>query len=333
MSKHEPGPIRAVATHILILMFRTLGWSVRQTPPRAWHALAWVLVYPLWYVSGKHRRRTLANLRTEGYRGRAARRLGIRCYHSLMVLFFESLALTNLVERKGNIRVHKEVTPEAEETLAKLARGDIPVVIALSGHIGVWEFIGAELSRQTDPARTVVSGRLPKNPILTRYLKKVRADAGIHVVEKDQFLRYMMSARSEKSPHLSVFLCDQHFKGGMRLPFRGRNACTVTVPAALALRFRAPALFGVCLRKGPGEYFMHVEILDTKSLSDLPARDAIRELTLIVNRRIEKYMEQAPEQWTWGHRRWRECCEAKEEEPEQEEQDRGSEPQTSSTQA
>ena len=112
----------------------------------------------------------------------------------------------------------------------------------------------------------------------------------------------------EKKPIVCSFLCDQHARDGFPVPFLGRPACTVPVPATLMLKYEAPLILLRGLRRKAGSYRVEMDVLDPTPYRAMPRDEAVRAVTLRINRYIEDTIQGAPEQWTWAHRRWRECC-------------------------
>ena len=87
------------------------------------------------------------------------------------------------------------------------------------------------------------------------------------------------------------------------------------MPAILAMKYHCPLIIGRCIRKSPGDYLVELDLLDLSPYSHMKQEDAMRSITTAINVYIEASIEMAPEQWTWGHRRGRSCCEEKPEAP------------------
>lgn len=309
MAKRKIGLLGTVFAHGVVMTVRALGVVVRWLPPASWGPIAWALSRVMWVALGRHRRRTLANIAAiRGLTGADAKRFAKATFYSNTLVLLESLAMPRLVARRG-IRLDVEIDPVAAETLDRVQRGETSFAVGVGAHAGVWELLGAEFSRRVLPAPTLVSARLPKNPIYANFLRGLRSGFGLTLVDKETYLRTLLRRAKRGEPTFCNFLCDQHTKGGPSLPFMGKPACTVTIPAVLIRRFDAPVLFGSCIRRRPGHYVLVVEQVDYSSLASLPEDDAIERITQDLNDRISASIERAPEQWTWGHRRWRACCE------------------------
>ncbi|MGE3164937.1 MAG: lysophospholipid acyltransferase family protein [Planctomycetota bacterium] len=302
--------MRTAGSHLLIFGVRCLGRMLSLLPPRGWQLLSTPGAWILWVVLAKHRRRTLANLEAWGRSGAEARRLGRSSFRSNLLVLFESLAMARLVERRRGVRVDEHITPAALEIIRDLRDGKTHFVQAVSGHIGVWEFVGVEMVTRVRPARVAVSSRLPKNPIVAKYLRDLRSDFGIELVDKQNFLKYLVRNVRSREPHLYIFLCDQHTAGGIPVDFLGRPACTVGMPGVLVERYDAPTLVGACTRAGPGHYRIDIDALDRSKYAGLPKEQVAPAVTADISRVLGEFVERAPAQWTWGHRRWRDCCRA-----------------------
>jgi len=300
-------PVHAALSHLGVLALKGLGAVVMHLPPAAWEAAAGGIAPFLWHGLPRYRKVALRNLLAWGHTPKEAKALGIASFRSNLLVFFESLAMPRLIARRG-VRVESRISPAAAEALARIRTGEVPLAVGLSGHTGTWEFLGAELARLCAPVPVAVSARLVKNPVLARFLVDLRRSFGLKLVEKDDFLRFLVRQERRKNPHVYVFLCDQHFKGGVKAPFLGRDTCTVAVPATVILKYDPPAFLGRCVRRKAGDYLIEIDRFDTAPFRRLPAAEAAREITAAVNRHVGETIAMAPEQWTWGHRRWRPCC-------------------------
>jgi len=304
-------PIHRALSHLAVGGFGLLSGAIRIMPPALWGWAAGAIAPLLWWFLPRYRLKAMENLIAQGRTPAEARKIGMACFRSNLLVFFESLAMPRLLARRG-VHVESRVSPAAQRVIEQLKSGEETIALAVGGHTGVWEFVGAELARLAAPAPCVVSARLVKNPIIRNYLIGLRRSFGIHIVEKDDFLRFLFKNFRNRDPHIYVFLCDQHSKGGARAPFMGRPACTVTVPANLIRKYRMPVFTGRCRRRKAGDYLCEIDLLDTSPSLDLPEKEMVFAITETINTHIEENIAAAHEQWTWGHRRWRPCCGEKE---------------------
>jgi len=87
---------------------------------------------------------------------------------------------------------------------------------------------------------------------------------------------------------------------GVWLPFFGRDAYTMTLPARLALQSRAHLLliWGERLPRGQG-YVVRVQPLNA------PAGQDVQALTLSINQAMERMVLACPTQYLWGYARYK----------------------------
>jgi KDO2-lipid IV(A) lauroyltransferase len=174
--------------------------------------------------------------------------------------------------------------------------------IFVTAHLGLWEMFGL-LARHYGISLTSVY-RPVKNPYIDRFMWRYRAARGQTLIPKYGAAPALL--RVLRRGGYIALLADQHAKDeGLWLPFLGRLASTTPAPAILALRTGAPIVTGYA-RRLPGLY--RFEVLCGEPLFVRPTGDRsadVRNATIEVNRRLESYVRQFPDQWLWMHRRWR----------------------------
>jgi len=174
--------------------------------------------------------------------------------------------------------------------------------IFVTAHLGPWEIFGL-LARHYGVSWTSVY-RPMKNPYIDRSMWRYRAAHGQTLIPKYGAAPALL--RVLRRGGYIALLVDQHAKDeGLWVPFFGRPASTTPAPALLAMRTGAPIVTGYA-RRLPGLYRFEVlcdEPLFVRPAGDRPA--AVRNATIEVNRRLESYVRQFPDQWLWMHRRWR----------------------------
>jgi KDO2-lipid IV(A) lauroyltransferase len=174
--------------------------------------------------------------------------------------------------------------------------------IFVTGHLGPWEMFGILARHRGVPLTSVY--RPMKNPYIDRFMLRYRATHGQTLVPKYGALPALL--RVLRRGGYIALLVDQHAKDeGLWAPFFGRPASTTPAPAVLALRTGAPIVTGYA-RRLPGLY--RFEVLCDEPVFVRPTGDRaadVRNATIEVNRRLEGYVRQFPDQWLWMHRRWR----------------------------
>jgi KDO2-lipid IV(A) lauroyltransferase len=195
------------------------------------------------------------------------------------------------------LRAHVEFADVGHLEAAR-ARG-CGVIIA-SGHLGGWEVGGAALAARGFPVTFVVQ-RL-RNRRVDALVNGIRRAAGIEVIERGMALRGVHAALAANR---AVFMmCDQDARQrGVFVPFFGHLASTPKGAAQLAIRTGA-AFVPAFIVRGEGDTFAG---RFTPAVIP-PAGDeaaAVAALLGEFNRRLEAAIRTAPEQYFWGHRRWK----------------------------
>jgi KDO2-lipid IV(A) lauroyltransferase len=89
----------------------------------------------------------------------------------------------------------------------------------------------------------------------------------------------------------------------MPVPFFGRPAPSVVIPAMIARRVGARIWLARCLRVGDQSRFT-IEIKDLKVPRTANQADDVKWITTTMQSEFETWIRDAPEQWMWSNRRW-----------------------------
>ncbi len=207
-------------------------------------------------------------------------------------------ALLDSLGRDGLLKLFETVDgwPLVEKAMAA-GKG----AVLVTGHIGNWELAGAYVAARGVPLDAIA--RRMANPLFDNFLNATREEMGMTVVLDADAVR--RTPRSLRAGRAVAFVADQGVKGlaSTFVPFFGRPAKTPRGAAVFALRFQAPVLFVIALRKPNGRYRLVVEAIEVTESGD---KD--RDVDSVVARfteTLEKWVRLAPEQYFWQHRRWR----------------------------
>ncbi len=170
-----------------------------------------------------------------------------------------------------------------------------------SGHLANWE-LGTV---SANPFHITVHAiyRRPNNPYVDRLLYKAREDSGAAppIAKGIAGARGMLSVL--KNNNSLAILMDQKLNEGMAIPFFGHDAMMATAIASFALRLQCPIYPVLPERLAGGKFRVTVyPPLKIENTGDLD-RDTYTILTEI-NRYLENWIRQNPEQWMWIHKRW-----------------------------
>ena len=183
-------------------------------------------------------------------------------------------------------------------------------VIGASLHMGNWELaIWPLVVAGTNPAAVY---RTVKNPYVDAYLRRQRRDLypggllGKGKVdgsrEEGQKTARLIMDYVRNGGRLGI-VCDLYDKSGLPVPFFGRDARSVTIPAMIARRVGARIWLARCLRVGNASRF-RIEIKELKVPRTANAGEDVRWITAAMQREFEVWIREAPEQWMWSNRRW-----------------------------
>lgn len=170
------------------------------------------------------------------------------------------------------------------------------------GHFGNFELY-AWVSRFLPGYQSVTTYRAVRQSRLDGLLRSIREASGCVVLERRKDgarLREIMN-----HPGMMVgLLSDQHAgRGGLWLPFFGRECSTLAAPAIFALRYKMPLHVAICYRVGLARW--RIEIGDEIPVRLNGRRRSVEELMTHVNQELERAIRRDPANWFWVHRRWK----------------------------
>jgi KDO2-lipid IV(A) lauroyltransferase len=176
-------------------------------------------------------------------------------------------------------------------------------VLYLTAHLGGWELSAFAHSLQGHPLHVVMRGM--DNPYLDRLVQRLRTMHGNRAVDKDNFVRGLLSAM--KAGETVGILMDTNMTPpqGVFVDFFGIPACTASGLARIALRTDAAVVPGFTvwdrdLRKYRLRFEPALKLIRTgNEEADILAN------TAMFTKVIEDYVRRYPDQWLWVHRRWK----------------------------
>lgn len=203
--------------------------------------------------------------------------------------------LRSIVGRDLDKRVEVVIKTDLETP----RRNGKPIVF-VTGHLANWE-----LSTSTAVAMgfdlTVIYSPL-RNPIVDRMLQRHRKSLGCGFVAKNASVRMLMK---ELAAGRSIgLLVDQRVEGGEKLPFFGRPGLTTVSPARLAIRFDCDVV-PVRVERLEGARFRvtYCEALRAADYAGSAQERAVA-MTCEINRVLESWIRERPQQWICWKRRW-----------------------------
>jgi len=225
--------------------------------------------------------------------------IALRSFQHFTSVTLELLHLPRLCRRKDFWdRVKIDGYEHMKEALA-MKKG----VIFVTGHTGNWELAGFVSSILGIPFYPVARP-IENAPRINEYLMDLRRKSGMKIVMKRGALRTMVQALKDGAA--LAFIMDQNAgRRGVLVNFLGHKASAHPSAAAMAMKFDAPVVAAYAYRAGKGfRYRIHIEpIVEMTNTGDHDA-DLQKNTQKIISV-LEGFVRAHPEQWTWGHRRWR----------------------------
>ena len=253
----------------------------------------------------KRHRRALANLaiafpdKSETER----QRLAHDHWENLGRVMAETMRLDQIISEPSRIVIKN---PDIFNRYA----GKLGPLVGASLHMGNWELAIWPLTvAGANPAAVY---RSVNNPYVDRYLRYQRRDLypgglyGRGRVEGDHG-DSQKTARAimdfvRQGGKLGV-VCDLYDRTGLPVPFFGKDAATVTIPAMIARRTGARIWMSRCTRVGTESRF-EIELKELRVPRTANQSEDVKWATAAMTRQFEEWVREYPEQWMWSNRRW-----------------------------
>ena len=175
-------------------------------------------------------------------------------------------------------------------------------VIFVSGHFGNFELMAMELEKYKINLAAIYRplNNLFLNPFMVFLRKKY--------ICKKQIEKGKGGARDvveliKKNTSIALMV-DQRLGESERFPFFKKSAHTTTLPAQLALKFNCDIVPVHIQRNNDNTFNMEVfEPIKIKKTDNI--ENDKKEITVEINKIIEKMILKDPKQWIWTHNRWK----------------------------
>lgn len=253
----------------------------------------------IFHVSKKHQRIALSSIALcfgQEWGDEKIYSTALKCFQNMgknLLLFLK------LPVAKPEKLIQQVKLVNVEHLKEALARGK--GVIALSAHIGNWEYAGAAISALSYPVVGVVQ-RI-SNPWVDAYISNIRQQKGISLVlrSRESMMDYARALRENK---ILILVTDQNAaQRGVPAKFFGMETRTFVGWITLARRTKAAVVPVFCAYEN-GQLCIFFEkplvLSIEENLEETYKVNAER-----VNFIIEKYIRRFPDQWFWLHNRWK----------------------------
>ena len=300
--KRPPGPDKKLRPrHVVqLLMVAVLHGLVFISPQFLARAVGRSIGWLFLKLDKRHREIALRNLdQAFGEEmSEAEKQLTVRrCFLHFGVAIMETLRLTRLNEKN----IEKFVTFDGVEKFREGLAQESGVILC-SAHYGNWEVMNLALGFEGLPMS--VMARPIDNPLVHRYLERIRIRSGNQVLYKHKSIRRVINALRENRIVGIVNDQDVHDHNRIMVPYFGRPTSTTPIPAALAYKTGAPLITGYAEPLGGGRYLLtYGDLIYPDVEADKDAE--IYRLTLLLNQRLEEQIRRAPPYWMWMHKRFK----------------------------
>ena len=176
------------------------------------------------------------------------------------------------------------------------------VAIFYSGHFANFELMAMELDKCGIKCATLYRplNNIFLNPLM-EYLR-MKYICPIQIAKGRMGTREIV--RKLKNNYSIALMVDQRVSEGPRVSFFNKPAHTTTIPAQLCLKYNCK-LVPISLKRKDGikfEMTIHEPYKIEKTGNN--NKDAI-DITVKINKILEKMIEKNPNQWIWSHNRWK----------------------------
>lgn len=229
-----------------------------------------------------------------------AKKLGRRCFQSFTRMVAESVIARRVINSSNwKEFVTLEASPEAIAMLIDPKQG----AVVASGHLGNWE-VAARAVSMIRPVSVIY--RPFNNPYLDRDINGDRGGGNLHLISKYKASPMRFVKLLANGDWLALMI-DQHISEQserVRVNFFGRPCWTTRSVAMMHLTTRMPLFVALAARTGKMKFTVHISGPIQWPRSGNREQDVLG-ITQSLTDEIEKVARRYPEQYLWGHRRWK----------------------------
>jgi len=207
----------------------------------------------------------------------------------------------SVYNKKIDIFNFAKVSEKSRKTLEEIKK-DKRGAILFSGHIGNWE-VGLRVLKELGvPVKTVY--RPLNNPFADKFINDFRKGIGVDMIAKGGKGAIQIARELKKGTKI-VMLVDQRLSNGVVVPFFGRKAQTTDAVGIFASKYKIPVYPVRVIRKDMFSNFEFCVEEKMKITKKKYTKQNIIEITKLMNKKLEEWIKEYPEQWFWVHDRWK----------------------------
>ena len=196
-----------------------------------------------------------------------------------------------------NSKYKKFLTIEGQEILNELKDSKEPVVF-ISGHFNNFELMAMQVEKSGINLTAIY--RPLNNIFLNKIMEKIRTKYICRKQIKKGGSGTRELLESFKNNYSIAIMIDQRVSESIKVDFFNQKASTTTIPAQLFKKFGSK-IVPIYIERINGVYFK----MTVSRPIILEKESTIEEITLNLNKWLEKMILIKPGQWIWSHDRWK----------------------------
>ena len=201
------------------------------------------------------------------------------------------------IKKFRNNQLSNNIIIEGKEILNDLKEKNIKAIF-ISGHFSNFELmamqiekIGIKIATIYRPLNNIFLNFIMEN-IRTKHICKKQIKKGIGGL-KDLL-------KLNKEGYSTALMIDQRVSQGSKLDFFNEKAFTTTIPAQLVKKFNIPVV-PIFIERFDGIKFK----MKVQKPIYFPDDCSIDDITVKLNKILEKMILESPNYWIWSHNRWK----------------------------
>ena len=196
-----------------------------------------------------------------------------------------------------NSKYKKFLTIEGQEILNELKDSKEPVIF-ISGHFNNFELMAMQIEKSGINLAAIY--RPLNNIFLNKIMEKIRTKYICRKQIKKGGSGTRKLLESFKNNYSIAIMIDQRVSESIKTNFFGHKASTTTIPAQLVKKFGSK-IVPIYIERINGVYFK----MTVSRPIIFEKESTIEEITLKLNKWLEKMILINPGQWIWSHDRWK----------------------------
>ena len=224
------------------------------------------------------------------------KRISLGMWDNIGRTFSEYVFLNNFQKNHNNL-----IKLNGKEYLDEIKNSNKPVVF-ISGHFSNFELLGTKLNQYG--IRFCAIYRPLNNIFLNPIMEYLRLKYVCPVMIKKGRSNVRKLLNNIKSGYSVILIGDQRTSEGEKIEFFNCSALTSTMPAQISLKYNYKIVPLRMERLSYNEFEMTIYKPFEYKKTDNYVKDTYN-LTLEINKQLEKMILKKPEQWLWSHNRWK----------------------------